>query len=488
MPDEVRLRNVVEDDLPVFFAQQLDPEAVRMAEFPPRDREAFMVHWARILAEETTTVRTILSGGRVAGNVVSWEMAGLTLVGYWLGREFWGRGVATRALAQFLGVVSSRPLHARVTTSNSASTRVLEKCGFVAVPAASHRVRTTGWRKHCTGSTDGCAAGLPRSTTPVLPFAHNRTRSFSCNHTGQGVLMRNGPRVVRGFFAFLCAAALVGPVLAQTGVGVEIQDVEDNRVSTGKLWRLLELKLNLTGNDLEKIESARVVIREARDDQGNDLWEDRDQAEFLRREYNMGQLPVSLGSPARAAKTVRLSGTVELFVPSKDPNAVVKLPKALSKLDKPLDSRVLKAEKLSITLLSPKKYEEKQGAKKLDDAKIEEIRARGKEEGIDPEEIEAVIELAKAFQELGDVPLPEGAVILSGKEADLDRVVRVRVLAADGTEVSFPSRSTSTSGGETIMVLEPSEPPPADATLELTLLTKKAMMSVPFELAGIELP
>ena len=67
---------------------------------------------------------------RVAGNVLMFPHAGQPEVGYWVGREFWGRGVATRALAEFLRLVARRPLHARVATDNAASLRVLEKCGF----------------------------------------------------------------------------------------------------------------------------------------------------------------------------------------------------------------------------------------------------------------------------------------------------------------------------------------------------------------------
>ena len=126
----VRLRDVVEDDLPTFYDHQLNPEAIRMAAFPPREWEAFMAHWARILRDETVTTQTILVDGQVAGNVVSFEQVGERHVGYWLGREFWGRGVATEALAQFLRHERTRPLCARVARRNVASIRVLRKCGF----------------------------------------------------------------------------------------------------------------------------------------------------------------------------------------------------------------------------------------------------------------------------------------------------------------------------------------------------------------------
>ena len=41
----VRLRDVAEDDLPIFFEYERDPVANEMAAFPARDREAFMEHW-----------------------------------------------------------------------------------------------------------------------------------------------------------------------------------------------------------------------------------------------------------------------------------------------------------------------------------------------------------------------------------------------------------------------------------------------------------
>ena len=125
------LRDVVESDLPVFFEHQQDPEATAMADFPARDRDAFDTHWARILADDTLTKKTIVFEGQVAGNAVSWPQDGRRLVGYWLGREFWGKGLATRALAELVDELGTRPLHAYVAKTNIGSIRVLEKCGFV---------------------------------------------------------------------------------------------------------------------------------------------------------------------------------------------------------------------------------------------------------------------------------------------------------------------------------------------------------------------
>lgn len=133
--NDARIRDVEAGDLEAFFAHQRDPEAIRMAAFPAREREAFMAHWAKIRADETVVTQTIVVDGRVVGNVVSWEQSGRRAVGYWIDRRVWGRGIATRALGLFLDRVTSRPLHAHVAVTNVGSIRVLEKCGFTRVAA-----------------------------------------------------------------------------------------------------------------------------------------------------------------------------------------------------------------------------------------------------------------------------------------------------------------------------------------------------------------
>jgi RimJ/RimL family protein N-acetyltransferase len=132
---DLRIRDVEDGDVDVFFEHQRDPEANRMAAFPAREREEFATRWAKIRADETVLAQTILEDGKVAGHIVSWEQAGRRLVGYWIGRDHWGRGVATSALALFLDLVPLRPLYADVAAHNLGSIRVLERCGFRRLPA-----------------------------------------------------------------------------------------------------------------------------------------------------------------------------------------------------------------------------------------------------------------------------------------------------------------------------------------------------------------
>lgn len=131
MVPDVLLRAVIEADLPALFEIQADPAACQMAAVKPRSCDAFWAHWKKVFVDETVTARTILVGGQVAGSIGSFQRDGQRQVGYWVGKEYWGRGVATAALSAFLRSDRTRPLHARVAMQNVASIRVLEKCGFV---------------------------------------------------------------------------------------------------------------------------------------------------------------------------------------------------------------------------------------------------------------------------------------------------------------------------------------------------------------------
>lgn len=102
------LRNVTDEDLPIFFELQRDPEAQRMAAFASRERDAFMTHWRTNALRSENVTRTIVMGGVVVGHIGSWEQDAMRLE-------------------------PTRPLHAWVALNNLASIRVLEKCGFRAL-------------------------------------------------------------------------------------------------------------------------------------------------------------------------------------------------------------------------------------------------------------------------------------------------------------------------------------------------------------------
>ena len=132
-PENVTIREVEPSDLEIFYQHQLDPEAIRMAAFVcanPQDKAAFDAHWDKILHSSRITQRTIVAAGQVAGHIACYPDGENLEVTYWLGREFWGRGFAIRALERMLCLVVDRPVFARVVADNVGSIRVLRKCGF----------------------------------------------------------------------------------------------------------------------------------------------------------------------------------------------------------------------------------------------------------------------------------------------------------------------------------------------------------------------
>ena len=129
----VALRPVEDGDLDSLFEQMRDPEGVRMAAFTPEDpddRNAFDAHMARVISSPDITMRAVTCDGRLAGSIAAFPAEGQTEVTYWIDRAAWGKGIATRALALLLDLVTTRPLHARAASDNAGSLRVLQKCGF----------------------------------------------------------------------------------------------------------------------------------------------------------------------------------------------------------------------------------------------------------------------------------------------------------------------------------------------------------------------
>lgn len=129
--NRVYLRDIAQDDLPRMYEFNLDPEANRIAATIPRSAEAFEAHWKNALADGDVVARAISVGDLLVGYISCFKRDGFHSVGYWVGQEFWGQGIASRALELLLDEVAIRPLHAHVATSNQASLRVLQRYGFV---------------------------------------------------------------------------------------------------------------------------------------------------------------------------------------------------------------------------------------------------------------------------------------------------------------------------------------------------------------------
>ena len=133
MTGEVAIRETLESDWPILFEYQHDPVSSAMAGVPAREWDAYVALQQTIRADATGLKWTILYDGQIAGDVMSFLQDGQREVGYRIGREYWGKGIATRALALFLDVERRRPLYGWVLAQNIGSQRVLEKCGFTVI-------------------------------------------------------------------------------------------------------------------------------------------------------------------------------------------------------------------------------------------------------------------------------------------------------------------------------------------------------------------
>jgi len=130
------LRDFTDADADALYEWMRDPVSVRMAAFTasdPDDREAFDAWLARNRGNPDVIQKAIDDDGVYVGTIASFTLDGDRELTYWVDRQHWGRGIASRALAEFLTLEATRPVFARVASANLASAAVLRGAGFVEV-------------------------------------------------------------------------------------------------------------------------------------------------------------------------------------------------------------------------------------------------------------------------------------------------------------------------------------------------------------------
>ena len=148
----ISIRPVEEADLETLFLFESDPIAAEMAVFGQREHDAFIAHWKTILANPDAYARAILVDEAVVGNVGSWSSDGLRYVGYWIGRDWWGRGVGSEGLRLAIGELKERPIWALVVVTNIGSQRVLRRTASSASKSTPRRRAAS--RSTSTASTE----------------------------------------------------------------------------------------------------------------------------------------------------------------------------------------------------------------------------------------------------------------------------------------------------------------------------------------------
>lgn len=124
------------EDLHLFFQFQLDKEANYLAAFTSKDpgnKAAYIEKYTRHLADPTINMRTIKVNDVIVGSIAKFIMENEAGITYWIDKKFWGQGIATSALHDFLKMEKARPIYGRVAFDNYGSQKVLEKCGFIKI-------------------------------------------------------------------------------------------------------------------------------------------------------------------------------------------------------------------------------------------------------------------------------------------------------------------------------------------------------------------
>jgi [ribosomal protein S5]-alanine N-acetyltransferase len=130
---DINLRPTEIKDLDTLFEFQLDKEGGFLAAFMPKDptdKTAYINKYSKLLDDPTVNNQTIILDNTIVGSIAKFVMQGDTEITYWIDRKLWGKGIATKALTEFLAIETIRPIFGRVAFDNFGSQKVLEKCGF----------------------------------------------------------------------------------------------------------------------------------------------------------------------------------------------------------------------------------------------------------------------------------------------------------------------------------------------------------------------
>jgi len=178
-----------------------------------------------------------------------------------------------------------------------------------------------------------------------------------------------------------------------------------------------------------------------------------------------------------------VAGDVELYAPSRDPAATVVVDRLTSRMDKPVESAALKAQKIKVRLVSPNVYRADATKRQAEmDAEMEKHKEDMKKEaGGDDKTAEALIGLVKAFSGMMN-DVGDNDVILQIEDED-GKLQDVEVVGKSGL---IDTRGSMSSGG--LKILQYSEKLPPEAKLRFLLKTKKSILRTPFSLTNVPLP
>jgi len=277
----------------------------------------------------------------------------------------------------------------------------------------------------------------------------------------------------------LCVAP---PAPAATNATVTVKQVQDRRTK-GSFSQLM-ISIEMPGIPSADVAASRVLVSQAVDDKGNNLVDSEAQEPELEqnarsmfgsdKKDSPVTVSVTLKNPDRKATNVKqISGEIELFMPSKDPNSVAEIPKFTSFSGKTLSHKALKANGVEIAPLNASQLAAEK--KRLGDLKRKEL----KDAGYDDESINSV--LASFLESLFQTD--EGEVLVRLKDPD-KHIQDVDYVDAAGEVKRISMRDEE---GLTYFTTW-GEKPQADWKLRVSMKTAKNIVRYPFSLTNVPLP
>lgn len=136
MINKIILTKTTQEDLYTLFEFQLNEEANYLAAFTskdPTDKTAYIEKYSKHIADPTIHMCTIKHNNEIVGSIAKFFIENDAEITYWINRNYWGKGIATTALLQFLTIEKIRPIFARTAFDNYGSQKVLEKNGFLKI-------------------------------------------------------------------------------------------------------------------------------------------------------------------------------------------------------------------------------------------------------------------------------------------------------------------------------------------------------------------
>lgn len=272
---------------------------------------------------------------------------------------------------------------------------------------------------------------------------------------------------------------------AATPANTKLTSVQDRR-SSGSFPRCT-LGIELPDIPADDAKASRVVVRKAVDDLGTNLVPDG-AADARLEPTQRGQFGkpkegpapptivfAEMKNPPRRAKLLKeVSGEIELYIPSRDPNGEAAFPKILSMGGKPLSHAALKATGVEVEVLSQAQVTAER--KKAESAE----RAKLKKDGVTEEaQVKDMVESALySFPKGG-----EGQIVLRVKDPK-KAIQEIKLVDGKG-EPQFNGRSEQAA----FTVLEFwGEKPKPDWTMKILLRSERSLVRQTFVFRDLPLP